>query len=95
MNLERDKQVAYLAKLLGDTGKARWLVRYQHRVVRWFPTTREWTVTKEEVEREIADINKVEAETARERARVMREPAPVLTDRGEGVVWDNIPGERK
>ena len=37
----------------------------------------------------VQDIEKVEREMMRYRQRVAREPPPVESDRGPGIVWDN------
>ncbi len=80
--------VEYLIGILGDEKRARWLARYKHRIERWFPDDKEWMVTREEVLREITDIEQVERETARDRNRVKLERPALLSDRGQGVVWD-------
>ncbi len=59
--------------------------RFKHRVVALWSPESSWSITLPEVLAVVADIKRVEAETAGERAAVARQPAPVVNEGGGGI----------
>lgn len=79
--------LSILMDALGNEERARELHgRFNWRVVK--EANKGFRITLEKVLATVADIEKVHNETAMGRAIVAREPAPVVSDRGAGVVWD-------
>jgi len=82
--------LALAVDVLGDEGRAmRVYQRLKHRLVTGLRKESGWTITEDEIVAQIADIEKVERDTATIRGMVAREPAPVVMEGGQGIGWDS------
>ncbi len=85
---------ALLFDALDNDGQAmRFHMRYKRRVLLALDKDRGWTLTLADVLAEVEAIKEVDKLVQREQQRIAKEPPPVVSDRGQGVVWDAEPRE--
>lgn len=78
--------IALATDVTGDAMiAARIYQRLKHRTVLLWADGQPWSITHKELSDHVADILKIERDTAGERAAVARQPAPVVNEGGGGV----------
>lgn len=77
-----------LFDVLKDAARAtRLMMRFKHRVIATQRPEFGFSITEDEVRAVVADIEKIERDTAQTRTMVNQEPAPVVSERGPDIQW--------
>lgn len=80
--------ILLLADALGSQDLAtKYGSRYKHRIVVNWKANQPWTTSDEAIKAVVADIEKVERETAQTRTMVRQEPKPVAFEGGADIQW--------
>lgn len=80
---------AILFDAVGYDDAKRFRTRFVHRVIKSLPKDSGWTLSLDDVMKEVNEMRSVEKLTAPERARIAQQPAPRESYNAPGVVWDN------